>query len=613
MPSEQEMMSDLAAADKAGDKELAQHIASQIKASRTPAPETKPPQPETAGGQAERAVKAAQPWFLKGPAEAGASSASAMLGAPLGSAADIGMAGTQAVKNLFTGRPDADILNQGWGDKIRSMIKPPETKTGKALMKPLEAVAYPFEKGAEKFQEKTMPESKDIGTGKGYAQESLARGGGEFIRQILPMLSAKVAGGALEKLPGKQAALDVTKGEQSMKDDVRAAAQSAGYKTPPEFGVKAGAAGLANKARIEKILSGKNTETATRNLGREVGVPEGRALNAEEFDRLKKDTGKSYDAMKKAVGPEIQVTPRFAGAIKQTLREVSQQIESSPETNKGMIPAQRILREWARKTEPQGPPPVKERMPIERTIDKAVIEQPNLPIARTIEQASSDMPHHYGQLSAPPSAPARNLPARMSTDVAVRSIQKLRQQAKDDYRLGRTDEGDARMAVSDALEKMFEDNLAMKGNASALQDFRTARTRFAKIYLLEDIVNDATGQVDLHKLASLSERPKYKGVLTGEFKTAADFAKTFTKAAQKPTGEAKPRLTVLDGLIAAGAIGSGHPGAMMAAGTELAGRLGIPAMGERGMLQNRTPSYRANAPGAPLGMAGIAAGADEQR
>ena len=547
--------------------------------------------------------------------ETAASMGSGMVAKPIGDIAGLAATGWDALTGQGERAPIKGSTRpigpeQFREDVIKGLTYEPRSAGGKMLTEnnPLAWLSKLWGKGAEM--------AGDVVTGDPTKAGPLRTAAGQLVRSGLEeapgVLGAKVMKGAPEVVARKQGALDITKGEQAMKDDVRQRAQRSGYITPPESGVKAAAAGLAGKAKVEKILSGKNAENATRKLGQEVGVPEGRALDEATFESLKEDAGKSYDAMTKAVGPEIQVTPKFTNAIKSTLNDVTAMIERNPETNKGMVPAQRILREWARKAEPQATPPVKERMPIERTLDKAIGEQPGPSIARTIEQASADLPHHYGSLAPPPSMPTPLPSARLSTQGTLKDIQKLRKQAKDDYRLGRGDEGDARMAVANALEGMFEDALAAKGNTTALGDFRAARTRFAKIYMLEDIVNDATGEVNLRKLASLSDRPKYKGILTGEFKTAADFAKTFTKAAQKPTGEAAPRLTVFDGLFTAGAIGSGHIGAMGAAAGELAGRLGIPAAAERGMLQNQRPPYRAMDLRTPLGATGVGVTAEQQ-
>src|SRR2546428_670429 len=78
-----------------------------------------------------------------------------------------------------------------------------------------------------------------------------------------PNVGSKVA----SKILDKQAGLDVAKGEGTMRDVVREQSQASGYITPPERGIKAGAAGLAGKAKVEKIVSEKNEANAPRRLG----------------------------------------------------------------------------------------------------------------------------------------------------------------------------------------------------------------------------------------------------------------------------------------------------------------------------------------------------------
>jgi hypothetical protein len=389
----------------------------------------------------------------------------------------------------------------------------------------------------------------------GPMQAAAGYGVEELVKQLPNLAGAKGGAKMAEGIPAKQAALDVAKGENVMKDSVRTTAQDTGYITPPESGVKAGAAGLAGKSKVEKILSEKNTENATRRLGAEVGAPEGTALNAEEFERLKEDAGKGYEAMTKAAGPKLEPTPAFRSAIQSTLKDVDEALARNPETNAPLKTSQRLL----------------------RSMDK-----------------QTDFP----------------------TEATLKDIQNQRKWAKADFQKGNNETATARLGIANKLEDLFEENLAKTGDQGLVAGFKQARERFAKIYLLERVTNDATGKVDLSKLASLSDSKAYKGVLTGSFKDAADFAKTYRKAAQKSTGEASPRLTVFDGMFAGGTVLSaiaGHPGALAVGAGELAGRLGVPMMAERGMLQNKTPSYQASQiPPNIARMLGIGAGEEAQ-
>ena len=163
--------------------------------------------------------------------------------------------------------------------------------------------------------------------------------------------------------------------------------------------------------------------------------------------------------------------------------------------------------------------------------------------------------------------------------------------AKADYRANNIASADTRMGLANQLENLLETNIGYSG-PQMLDAYRAARQNFAKIYLLDRVTEPATGIVNLQKLGSVANSPAYRGVMTGEFKTAADFANTFGRAAQKTTGEIAPRFTPLDGLFVTGALLHGHVG--LAAG-ELASRAGIPWLIGKGKLQSKTPSYQVSA------------------
>lgn len=367
----------------------------------------------------------------------------------------------------------------------------------------------------------------------GPLRAALGYGVHEAVNQAPGLLGTKVGGKLAEKLPETQAGLDALKNERKVVDSTRDASQDSGYITPPEWGVKAGAAGLAGKAKVEKMISEKNAENASRKMGGEVGIPEGAPLSVEEIATQKREAGKAYDALAAGAGPKLAVTQNFQAALKSTLAKMDDEIAFNKEAAKPLMPARKLLKSFADQTE-------------------------------------------------------------FPTPATIRAIQRQRKLAKDDFRKGDSDMGTARMAISNQLENLIEENLTQGGKAGLVDEFKAARTKFAQLYFLDRVVNEATGKVDLAKVAALSERPAYKGVLTGAFKEAADFAKGYRKAAQKTTGEAPPRLTVFDGMFALGALASGHPGALAAAAGEIGGRLAVPALAQRGLMQNRTPSYQAS-------------------
>jgi hypothetical protein len=480
----------------------------------------------------------------------------------------------------------------GGGEDVKqkmlgATMPPQETAVGKGVTFAPEMIGKGIDWLGRKAESGLMPPESAHGTG-AEIQRGAARGVGEAVRQLPGVVAPEIGRRMEAGLPAKQAALDVTKGEQAVADATRETSQQGGYITPPETGLKAAASGLVGKTKIEKIVSQKNAETATRNLGQEVGVPEGQALSRDEFNRLEEDAGRNYDAMTKAVGPKLQLSGAFRNTLQDTVNNIGAKIETNPE----LRPAQRLLRTWLKKTEETSGPRL-EQPPIYDTLTKTAIEQPGLRLSRTLEQAAAESGGHAG-IPQPPAMAFPKQSFAMSTDGALQAIKDLRKEAKINYRSDRPDAhylADAKMAISDALEGQFLENLRKTGNEQLLREFQSARERFAKIYLLDRITNEATGKVDLQRLGSLADTKQYRGVLTGAFKDAADFARAYRKAAQKPTGEAAPRLTVFDGLFAIGAFAGGHP---LAAAVELGGRLGLPPLAERGMLQNRTPSYTAS-------------------
>lgn len=89
--------------------------------------------------------------------------------------------------------------------------------------------------------------------------------------------------------------------------------------------------------------------------------------------------------------------------------------------------------------------------------------------------------------------------------------------------------GSAQMKIATALEDLIDRNLAATGQSGLLDGYRAARQTLAKVYDVEKAMNPATGNVDATKLAALLKKGR---PLSGELKTAAEFAAQFPKAAQ---------------------------------------------------------------------------------
>jgi len=114
---------------------------------------------------------------------------------------------------------------------------------------------------------------------------------------------------------------------------------------------------------------------------------------------------------------------------------------------------------------------------------------------------------------------------------AIAKIKELRSAADDAFRTGNTDIARASKGAAKALEDAIDQHLQKIGNNDLLDTFRKSRELIAKTYSVEKALNPATGTVDAIKLAAQLDKKK---PLSGELKTAAEFAKRFPKAAQVP-------------------------------------------------------------------------------
>lgn len=86
--------------------------------------------------------------------------------------------------------------------------------------------------------------------------------------------------------------------------------------------------------------------------------------------------------------------------------------------------------------------------------------------------------------------------------------------------------------------------------ANLLENFRNARNLIAKTYTVEKALNQVSGSVDARKLASQLQKGK---PLTGELRSAAEFASRFPKAAQTVEGMGSlPQTSPLDWAAGAG-------------------------------------------------------------
>jgi hypothetical protein len=467
---------------------------------------------------------------------------------------------------------------------VEEALRPePKTVAGASPYNPLNfiprAIGMPFEKLAGGAQKMLPPVSgEEAGKFWPEVRAGAGRGLAEAVRQLPNLLGAKFGKMAEARLPEIRAGLETEKSLAAPGNVIRDQAQAAGYKTPPETGVKAAAAGITGKAKVEKIISAQNADNASRRFAKEVGMPEDMPLTRENIQNRIEAAYAGRQEMEAAIGPKLKMTDNFKSAMEGTLAKITEQIEHNPEVNRDLRTPQRLIRTYLKKMEP-----------IEVPAGKIVDEK--------------------GRPLIPATQVARD--AAMTTSEVSHDISKLRQQASKDFQELNPELGYSRLGIANQLEGLFEENLAKAPKGQALVDkFRADRVLQAKLHFMDRVVTP-DGTVDLAKVASLSETKAYKTALTGELKAAADFAKTYRKAAQKPTGESAPRLTVLDGLFAVGAFTAGHP---MAAAAEIGGRLAVPALAERGLLQNRTPPYLPNIwqRGLPFAAPGVGVMAGQQ-
>jgi hypothetical protein len=136
---------------------------------------------------------------------------------------------------------------------------------------------------------------------------------------------------------------------------------------------------------------------------------------------------------------------------------------------------------------------------------------------------------------------------------AIAMIRKVRGDADAAFAGGDKQTGKALKAASNAIEDAVEEHLKAAGSPNMLQDFLDARKLIAKTYSVQGALNESTGDVVGSKLASQLTRGK---PLSGELRSAAEFAQAFPRATQ--AGQSVPAFSVLDAGTAAGGLGSGN-------------------------------------------------------
>lgn len=172
---------------------------------------------------------------------------------------------------------------------------------------------------------------------------------------------------------------------------------------------------------------------------------------------------------------------------------------------------------------------------------------------------------------------------------AIDAIDILRKSASKAFRNGDSDVGRAQRAIASALEEELGN--AKTAAPELLNQFRKARTTYAKIHSVENALNEATGNVAASKIGAEFAKGK---PLTGNLATIGRTQQAFENSLAKQKGAAMPGISPFDAMAATmAASASGNP-SMLA------------TMAGRPFLQNLImsgPYQRMMAtPGTPSGM-----------
>ncbi len=192
---------------------------------------------------------------------------------------------------------------------------------------------------------------------------------------------------------------------------------------------------------------------------------------------------------------------------------------------------------------------------------------------------------------------------------ALKAVQSLRDDAADAFRRGETGLGKAQKDVARTIEDQIERTLMQRGEPAAelLKGYRDARKLMAKAHTVEDAIIEGGGTVNAKKLAQRVQAGK---PMSGELKTAGDFANLFPRATQPNTQVAGPAVHNLKAGLSA-AMGGGGAAALGPTGLGLAALpFFVPPivrarMFSQGAQNALIPSYQANALSRLLSSGGV--------
>lgn len=239
--------------------------------------------------------------------------------------------------------------------------------------------------------------------------------------------------------------------------------------------------GLAGGPRLEKAASAKNVEGLNALGRRDVGLADDVPISVAELDRIRSEEGQAYNALK-GVG-----TIRVGKEWQRKLDSIAQSHDTAAES-------------------------------FEHRSDK--------PFSKVLEGLR-------GRRDADGNLVPRT---GFSAAAAVEEVKLLRNDADKAYRagdkaLGRTYR-DMAQALDDAMDAHLQQEAKTRPEmADTVNAYRKARTRIAKTYMLQEALNDSSGNIDANVYArELKKNPK---LLTGDALTIARFAQQFPKLVQK--------------------------------------------------------------------------------
>jgi hypothetical protein len=299
----------------------------------------------------------------------------------------------------------------------------------------------------------------------------------------------------------KQDRAEQAKIDNSVRDQVIADAQKAGYVIPP-MNVNPQHPGLTNrvisaiglKVPLEQEASIKNTSVTDRLAKQYVGLPPDEPITTDSLSSIRANAGQAYDAVKQTGTIPVD------GQYIRDITAVNNQYLKGASGN--------------------------------RTLS-----------SKDAEMAIAD--------AAKPT---------ISGDQAVYLVRKLREAGfknikADDVVKNTT--GDVQRGLSQALDDLIGRHLQANGTPQQYRDYLEARQTIAKAHTIEDALNQA-GHVDARKLATMLD----KGIpLSGEALQIAKAASVVPQGMQQVTS-ANPGLGTLlgwGGLGAAGTVATGNP------------------------------------------------------